>query len=65
MGLRYKALPPCFLKSPSDRPRLQTDTIIDSITKPLLAAKVSLGCLNRDMPKQELHLLKFAASLMA
>ena len=36
-----------------------SDAIIDRRPNPLLAAKVSLGCLNRDMSQQELDLLQF------
>jgi hypothetical protein len=45
--------------------RLDTDSIIDSVADPLLAAKVSLGCLYRYMSKQKLNLIQFAACLMA
>jgi hypothetical protein len=38
-----------------------SDAIIDRRPNPLLAAKVSLGCLNRDMSQQELDLLQFAS----
>jgi hypothetical protein len=38
-----------------------SDAIIDRRPNPLLAAKVSLGRLNRDMSQQELDLLQFAA----
>jgi hypothetical protein len=42
-----------------------SDAIIDRRPNPLLAAKVSLGRLNRDMSQQELDLLQFAACSMA
>jgi hypothetical protein len=38
-----------------------SDAIIDRRPNPLLAAKVSLGRLNRDMSQQELDLLQFAS----
>jgi hypothetical protein len=38
-----------------------SDPIIDRRPNPLLAAKVSLGCLNRDMSQEELDLLQFAS----
>ena len=38
-----------------------SDAIIDRRPNPLLAAKVSLGCLNRDMSQQELDLFQFAS----
>ena len=40
---------------------LDSDAIIDRRPNPLLAAKVSLGRLNRDMSQQELDLLQFAS----
>jgi hypothetical protein len=42
-----------------------SDAIIDRRSNPLLAAKVSLGCLNRDMSQQELDLFQFAACSVA
>jgi hypothetical protein len=38
-----------------------SDAIIDRRPKPLLAARVSLGRLNRHMSQQELDLLQFAS----
>ena len=38
-----------------------SDAVIDRRPNPLLAAKVSLGRLNRDMSQQELDLLQFAS----
>jgi hypothetical protein len=38
-----------------------SDAIIDRRPNPLLAAKVSLGRLNRDMSQKELDLLQFAS----
>jgi len=42
-----------------------SDAIIDRRPNPLLAAEVSLGCLNRDMSQQELDLFQFASRNMA
>jgi hypothetical protein len=42
-----------------------SDAIIDRRPNPLLAAKVSLGRLNRDMSQQELDLFQFAACSVA
>jgi hypothetical protein len=42
-----------------------SDAIIDRRPNPLLAAKVSLGCLNRDMSQQELDLFQFASCSVA
>ncbi|HKE26641.1 MAG TPA: hypothetical protein VKB88_30010, partial [Bryobacteraceae bacterium] len=41
--------------------RLDPNLVVHSITNPLLAAKISLSCLYRDVPKQKLDLLQFAS----
>jgi hypothetical protein len=49
--------------SPSRLARwLDTDAVVHGISDLLLAAKVALGGLHRDVPEQELDLFKFAAS---
>src|SRR3981081_802477 len=49
---------------PTQRFGFDSDGIIDRRPNPLLAAKVSLGRLNRDMSQQELDLLQFASGSM-
>lgn len=44
---------------------LDNDSIINGVANPLLAAKVSLSRLHRDVSKQKLNLVKFTAGLMA
>jgi len=41
--------------------RLDANFVVDCATNPLLAAKVSLSCLNGNVLKQELDLFEFAA----
>jgi hypothetical protein len=45
--------------------RLNTETIVDSVPKSLLAAQVSLRRLNTDTPEQKLNLLQLAAGFVA
>ena len=45
--------------------RIEADFIVNRISEPLLAAKVSLRRLHAHMTQQELDLLKFPAGLMA
>ena len=45
-------------------PRFNTDAIIHSPLKSLLASQVLLRCLDRDMAKQKLNLLKLATGTM-
>ena len=42
----------------------KADVIVDCISEPLFAAKVSLGRLDAQVTKQELDLLKFSACLV-
>ena len=44
--------------------RLNSELVVNGATQPLLAAEVSFGRLNRDVPEQELDLLKLSACLM-
>ena len=44
---------------------LQSDPVIHRIAKSLLTSKVAFGCLDRDVSKQKLNLLQFAAGLVA
>jgi hypothetical protein len=46
-------------------PRLDADTIVNCVSDSLLAAEILLSRLDRNMPKEKLDLLKFAASNMA
>jgi len=52
-------------KSDTDGRRLSQSArrhfVVDNVTNSLLAAKISLSCLNGNVPKQELDLLQFAA----
>ena len=41
----------------SRRGRFEPDPIIDSVVEALFASEVPLGCLHRDMSKEELYLL--------
>ena len=45
--------------------RLNTETIVDSVPKSLLAAQIWLRRLNTDMPEQKLNLLQLAAGFVA
>ena len=45
--------------------RFDTDVVVDGSIDPLLAAKVSLSCLNRHVTKQELDLFELTARCMA
>ncbi len=47
--------------APSSRVRFDANAIIDRGSNPLLAAKVSFGRLNRDVPQKELDLLQLAS----
>src|ERR1700722_5727939 len=49
----------------SRRRWLQADFVVDRISKPLLAAQISLRGLNAFMSEQELDLLKFSACFVA
>jgi hypothetical protein len=42
--------------------RLYTDSVVDGTLDALLAAKLSLRCLYRNVPEQKLNLLQFASS---
>ena len=46
-------------------PRLDADSIIDRCPNPLLAAHVTLSCLNRNMPQKELNLFQLTAGSLA
>ena len=48
----------------SRRRRFESNFIVDRISESLLAAKVSLRCLDAHVTEQELDLLKFPAGLM-
>jgi len=45
--------------------RLSSELVVNGATQPLLAAEVSFGRLNRDVPEQELNLVEFSASKVA
>jgi hypothetical protein len=45
--------------------RLNTETIVNSVPKSLLAAQISLRRPNTDMPEQKLNLLQLAAGFVA
>lgn len=45
--------------------RLDPDSIIDGFAESLLAAKISLSCLYRDVTQQKLDLFQFAAGEVA
>jgi hypothetical protein len=45
--------------------RLNTDRIINGISKPLLASQISLRRLDADVPEQELDLFQLATTLVA
>ena len=45
--------------------RLNSELVVNGATQPLLAAEVSLGRLNRDVPEQELNLVEFSAGKVA
>jgi hypothetical protein len=45
--------------------RLYPDFVIDGTLNPLFATEISLGCLNRNVTKQELDLLQFASGGVA
>jgi hypothetical protein len=45
--------------------RLDANTIVDCVSNSLLAAEILLSRLDRNMPKEKLDLLKFAASNVA
>ncbi len=45
--------------------RLDADPIVNGVGNPLLAAKISLGRLNRHVSKEKLNLVEFTAGLMA
>src|SRR6266498_2692924 len=53
-------LPTSPLQS-SVRLRLDAHPVIDSLAELLLASEVALGGLDRDVPKQKLNLIQFAA----
>ncbi len=44
---------------------LDTDPIIDGVSKALLTAKISLGRLDGDMAEQKLNLVQFPTSIAA
>lgn len=43
---------------------LDSDSIVDGVPEPLLAAQISFGRLNADVPEQKLDLLQFSAGLV-
>ena len=45
--------------------RLNSELVVNGATQPLLAAEVSFGRLNRNVPEQELNLVEFSAGKMA
>ena len=45
--------------------RLNSELVVNGATQPLLAAEVSFGRLNRDVPEQELNLVEFSAGKVA
>jgi len=45
--------------------RLNSELVVDRTTQPLLAADVSFGRLNRNVPEQELNLLKLPSRNVA
>ena len=45
--------------------RLDADPIVNSVVNPLLAAKLSLGGLDRHVSKEKLNLVEFTAGLTA
>ena len=49
----------------SQRVWFQANPIIHRVSKSLLATQVAFRCLHRNVPKQELNLLKFSACEMA
>ena len=48
----------------SQRVWFQANPIIHHVSKSLLATQVAFRCLYRNVPKQELNLLQFAAGLV-
>jgi hypothetical protein len=44
---------------------LDADPVVDGISEMLLAAKIPLGCLHGDVPKQKLDLVQFTSSIAA
>ena len=51
---------------PLDRPRLRlkADVVVDGIPQSLFAAQVPFGCLDADVPEQELNLFEFSPGLV-
>jgi len=45
--------------------RFDSEVVVHGDAQLLFAAKVSLSCLNRDVPEQELNLIQFTAREMA
>jgi hypothetical protein len=45
--------------------RLNSEPVVNRATQPLLASEVSLSCLNRNVPEQELNLVEFSAGNVA
>ena len=41
--------------------RFDTDPIVDRLSEPLLASKITLSCFYGDMAEQELNLFQFSA----
>jgi hypothetical protein len=50
---------------PRSARRLYSDFVVDSTLNPLIAAEISLCCLNRNMTEQKLDLFEFASGGMA
>jgi hypothetical protein len=44
--------------------RFKPDAIVDGIAQSLLAAQIPFGCLDADVPEQELYLLELASGLV-